>query len=129
MIEPGLRILVVEDEMMVAMLLEDMLGELGCIVVGPAPRVRHALELAVAEAIDGAILDVNVAGEKVFAVADALAARGIPFLFATGYGSAGLLEEYRDRPTLQKPFAQDELERAVAQHLSRAKPDTPPAAS
>src|SRR3546814_9846381 len=81
----GLRILVVEDELLVALELEMMLIGLGCDVVGPASRLEKAMQLAAAEAIDGAILDVNLRGRPVYPVATALKARGIPFLFSTGY--------------------------------------------
>jgi len=74
----GKRILVVEDEVMVAWLLEDMLGTLGCAVVGPAARINQALAMIGAEVIDAAVLDVNLNGEKSYPVADALAARGVP---------------------------------------------------
>ncbi|MDC3955521.1 response regulator [Polyangium jinanense] len=106
----GLRILIVEDEAMIASYLEDALTDLGCEVIGPALNLKDALRLAREEAIDGAGLDVNIAGEKVYAVADILAERGLPFVFMTGYGKAGLRESDRDRPVLQKPY---NLERLV----------------
>ena len=85
----GRRILVVEDEMMIAMLVEDMLAELGCAVVGPAHALDTALEFARTElALDAALLDVNLAGQPVFAVADALREKGVPAIFSTGYGDA-----------------------------------------
>lgn len=99
------RILVVEDEALVSMMLEDMLTDLGYEIVGPATRVARAIELLDQEKIDGAILDVNVAGEQVYPVADALAERGIRFAFVTGYGTSGLAKLYADRPTLNKPFS------------------------
>jgi CheY-like chemotaxis protein len=104
----GLCILVVEDEMMVAIMLEEMLTKLGCKVV-KAARVSKAVQLVITAAIDGAILDVNVAGEAVYPVAHKLQERGIPFIFSSGYGASGLPVEYRDRPTLSKPFQQEEL--------------------
>jgi DNA-binding response OmpR family regulator len=79
------RVLVVEDEILVALLVEDMLADAGCVVVGPFSRVPQALAAAKTEPIDIALLDVNVAGEMVFPVAHALEERGIPFLFVTGY--------------------------------------------
>jgi CheY-like chemotaxis protein len=100
----GLRILVVEDDAMLAMALELTLSDLGCEVVGLASNLADAVPLAREAAIDGAVLDVNLAGEKVYPVADILAARNIPFVFATGYGSAGLRECDRARPVLQKPY-------------------------
>lgn len=110
----GFRVLLVEDENLVAMLLEDMLVELGHTVVGPIARLKKALEMAQHEAIDVAILDVNINGEQVYPVAVALAARGIPFIFSTGYGERGLPPQYRDHPTLQKPFQQSDLEKLFA---------------
>ena len=109
----GLRVLVVEDEVAISLLLEDMLLDFGCEVVGPAGRLSAAKELASQEKLDLAVLDVNLAGQSIYPVAEALAARGIPFVFSTGYGSAGIYEPYRDRPVLQKPFAQHELQRVL----------------
>lgn len=100
----GLRVLVVEDDAMLAMALEMALVDLGCDVVGLASSLRDAVPLAREAAIDGAILDVNLAGERVDPIADILAARNIPFVFATGYGNAGLRDCDRDRPVLQKPY-------------------------
>jgi CheY-like chemotaxis protein len=112
--EGRLRILVVEDEMLVAMNIEDMLLELGHEVAGLASRLGPALALAGESRFDAAMLDVNLAGEPSFPVADLLIERGIPFLFATGYGRQGIDERYRDRPMLQKPFRTEELGRALA---------------
>src|SRR5579885_1586560 len=109
----GRRVLVVEDEMMIAMLVEDMLAELGCAVVGPAHGLDAALDLARNElGIDAALLDVNLAGQPVFAVADALREKGIPAVFSTGYGEAGLRDVDRGAPVLQKPFRAGDLARA-----------------
>jgi CheY-like chemotaxis protein len=109
----GLRILVVEDEAAISLLLEDMLLDFGCEVVGPAARLASALELAANEALDLAILDVNLAGEPIYPVAEALHNRSVPFVFSTGYGSAGIKDLYRDRPVLQKPFAQHDLKQKL----------------
>ena len=114
MAELRLRVLIVEDEMLVAMNLEDMLLELGHEVAGIAGRLGAALALAKDAAFDAAILDVNLAGEKSFPVADLLAERGLPFLFATGYGLQGIEERYRSRTVLQKPFRSADLEAALA---------------
>ena len=108
-----LRILIVEDEMLVAMSIEDMLLEHGFEVAGIASRLAPALALAREGRFDAAMLDVNLAGEASFPVADLLAERGIPFLFATGYGLAGLDERYRGHPVLQKPFRAAELRKAI----------------
>jgi CheY-like chemotaxis protein len=105
----SLRILVVEDEAMVAMMLDDILSELGHRVLGPVHRLPKALELSEKEEIDFALLDVHVAGEEVYAVADRLIARGVPFAFTTGYGRRGLREGYQDQPILQKPFSMKDL--------------------
>ena len=109
----GLRVLVVEDEVAISLLLEDMLLDLGCEVVGPAGRLSAATALAEQEEIDLAILDVNVAGEPVYPLVDALAKKGVPFVFSTGYGSSGIQERYRNRPVLQKPFGQNDLARLL----------------
>lgn len=116
----GRRVLVVEDEAAISLLLEDMLLDFGCEVVGPAGRVPAALRLVEAGGIDLAILDVNVAGEPIYPVADALAAKGIPLVFSTGYGSAGIDGPYRDRPVVQKPFSQSDLERQLKVALEPA---------
>lgn len=113
----GLRVLVVEDEAAISLLLEDMLLDFGCEVVGPAARLGAALALMQGETLDMAILDVNVAGEPIYPVAAALVERKIPFVFSTGYGSAGIKDLYRDRPVLQKPFAQHDLRQKLLQAL------------
>ena len=110
----GRRVLVVEDEAMIAMLVEDMLADLGCVVVGPAHDLDAAMALAAgAEAIDVALLDVNLAGKPVFALADALRERGVPLVFATGYGEGGLREIDAGAPVLQKPFRTADLAHAL----------------
>jgi CheY-like chemotaxis protein len=113
----GWLILVVEYEALVSMMLEEMLTDLGYEIVGPATRVAKAIELIDQEKIDGAILDVNVAGEQVYPVADALARRGIRFAFVTGYGNAGLARLYADRPTLNKPFSLAELDALLRREI------------
>ena len=113
----GKRILLVEDEPIVAIALQDIIEDLGHEVVGPAFRLARALELAESEAIDAAILDVNMGDGHSYAVADRLRARGIPFLFATGYGAAGLEPEHQDSPVLQKPYRETQVARALARLL------------
>ncbi|MBV9995223.1 MAG: response regulator [Caulobacteraceae bacterium] len=117
----GRRVLVVEDEMMIAMLVEDMLAELGCDVVGPAHGVGDALALARSDqSLDAALLDVNLAGEPVFAVADALREIGVPAIFSTGYGATELRAVDRGSPVLQKPFRAGDLARALDAALRTA---------
>ena len=115
----GLRVLVVEDEMMVSMLIEDMLTDLGCIVVGPAARLDEAIALTESEQIDCAVLDVNLGGQPIFPLADLLRAKGAPFAFATGYGDAGLRDVDRGSPVLQKPFREGDLARVLAELKAR----------
>src|SRR5690242_15910799 len=107
------RILVVEDEMLIGMLLEDMLTDMGHEVAAVVPRLKDALAAVERESFDLAVLDVHLHGESAFPVADALIAKGVPFIFATGYGERGLPENYRGRPVLQKPFARDDLDRLL----------------
>jgi CheY-like chemotaxis protein len=107
-------VLVVEDEMMLAMLVEDILGDAGYRVL-KASRVSKALELVEGEErIHAALLDINLAGKQVFPVAEQLRRQGVPFVFASGYGEKGLLEEFRDSPVLQKPYLPAALTRAIA---------------
>jgi CheY-like chemotaxis protein len=110
------RILLVEDEFIVAAMAEDMLTGLGATVVGPANTIAKALDLARASAIDAAVLDVNMDGSRIDPVAEALRARGIPVVFATGYGASafGLAP---DSPVLDKPYTQEQLADALARAL------------
>jgi CheY-like chemotaxis protein len=105
----GLRILVVEDEFLIAMLLQDTLESAGCIVSGPIPRLAEALDAAEGGTYDAAVLDVNLAGERIDPVAHALARREIPFVFVSGYGASALPAEYAHRPSLRKPFKMADL--------------------
>lgn len=114
------RVVIVEDEGMVAMLLEDMLSDLGHEVVAIVGRLDQAAQLVSEIAADVVIMDVNLNGEQTYPLASILASRGIPFIFATGYGSAGLNEAWRGRPVLQKPFQARDLDRAVREVLGAA---------
>jgi DNA-binding response OmpR family regulator len=105
----GLRVFVVEDEAMIRLMVMDMLEELGCRVAAEAGDVEEAAKLARSADFDLAILDVNVKGKLISPVAELIRARSRPIIFATGYGSDGLPEEFRDFPALQKPFQQDAL--------------------
>lgn len=119
MVEPriveGRRVLVVEDEMTIALLIEDTLLELGAEVVGPASRLDAALRLAGEGSIDAAILDVNIRGGNSYPVADILVERGIPFVFCSGYSDWALEERHRDRPRLAKPYSAEDLEAHILQ--------------
>lgn len=106
--------------MLVSMLVEDMLTDFGCSIVGPAPDLDQALQLAETSEIDAAILDVNVGGRQIFPVADILRGRGVPYVFASGYGEAGLVEPHKGSPVLQKPFRQGDLERILVS-LAKAR--------
>jgi CheY-like chemotaxis protein len=122
----GRRVLVVEDEMLVVWLLEDMLADLGCAVVGPAAGVNQALAMIDAEAIDVAVLDVNLNGQLSYPIADALAARGVPFVFSTGYDKDRMLEGYRTCPVLQKPYHRSELSDMLAKLFTPKEPSAEP---
>jgi len=116
----GRRILVVEDEMFVAMLVEDLLRDLGCEVIGPASNVADALVLAARERPDAAVLDVNLGRERVFPVADSLRRSAIPFVFITGYGRSALTDVYGRHPMIQKPFEPGSFGAALATGLAQA---------
>jgi CheY-like chemotaxis protein len=109
----GKRVLVVEDELMIRMLLQDMLADLGHTLAGEAGRIEEALALAKEGEFDVAILDVNLNGQPISPVVEILIKRGLPFVFATGYGQRGVPEPYRNAPTLQKPFQADALAQAI----------------
>lgn len=113
----GRRVLVIEDEALVMMLIEDTLVEIGCEIAGMASRLDEALDKAESRSFDVAILDVNLNGRQTFDVARSLKRRNIPFVFATGYGAASLLAEFAGTPVLQKPFRQYDLEAALRQSL------------
>ena len=108
-----LSVLLIEDEAMIAMLLEDMVADLGHQVAATAGRMDHAMRLVNELPVDLAIIDVNLNGEQTYPLATVLASRRIPFVFATGYGVAGLQEEWRGVPPLQKPFQLIQLAEAI----------------
>ena len=114
------RILVVEDEYLIRMLMEDMLADLGYELAGAAGTLAEASELATTGDFNLAVLDVNLDGTEIFPVADILAKRGVPFVFVTGYGEGSLLDAYRGRPALQKPFQSEQLKTTLAGLLAAA---------
>ena len=110
---PGGSVFLVEDEVMIRMMVADMLEELGFSVAAEAGEINEAMKLAQTATFDIAILDVNVNGKVISPVAELIKSRNLPFIFATGYGSSGLPEEYRDRPALQKPFQLETLGKMI----------------
>lgn len=115
----NLTVLIVEDEPLIAMSLEDALLDQGVTCIGPAGSVSAALEMIEAGGFDIALLDVNLRGERVDAVADRLAAAGIPFIFTTGHGAEGLPDAHRERPVIGKPFRDLDITDALARHRPR----------
>lgn len=114
----GRRVLIVEDEMLVALEIENLLQEQGYVVLGPAPRVSRALALLDRERPDAALLDLNLQGQSATPVAAALSARGVPFAIVTGYGEMQSREpELQDAPRVDKPVHHRELLRVLAQVL------------
>ena len=110
----GAKVLVLEDETLVSMMVEDMLLDLGCEVVGPFAKLDQALAFVDGDGqIDAALLDVNLGGVRSFPMAEALAGKGVPFVFTTGYDESGLPEAWRGRPTLRKPFMMGEMAEAL----------------
>ena len=105
----GVKVFVVEDEALISMLLEDILDEFGCEIVGSALTLRQAMDQAESVPAEIAILDINLAGDPIYPVAEILSGRNIPFIFASGYGATTLPEGWRDRPTLPKPFSADQV--------------------
>jgi len=118
----GLRVLIVEDEAMIAMLIEDLLAELGASPVKTVSSISEASRvLGEAIPLDMAILDVNLHGQATFPLADLLLERGIPFVFATGYSAAGMPERFSGVPVLQKPFELEQMKRALLAARQSAK--------
>lgn len=117
----GLRVLVVEDEMLVSLLIEDVLEDEHCILIGPFHRVADALETARTEALDLAVLDVNVSGVKVYPIAEILSERGIPFLFLSGYGKSGIPANHPEWRVCSKPFKFDDLVTMLVEQVRSAR--------
>ena len=115
-IPADLRVLLVEDEAIIAMTAEDMLADIGCTVVETASTLADALRMAEGDGFDVALLDVNLAGEDSGPVADRLKALGKPFLFTTGYGSEGMQNEH-DAPVVMKPYQIAQLEEGIGAAL------------
>jgi CheY-like chemotaxis protein len=113
------RILVVEDEVMIAMLMEDMLADLGHEVVGPATKLEDGIELATSAEFDMAVLDVNLNGRHSRPIADILVQRGVPFVLATGYGTTGGEDVTQARHILKKPFTPEDLNIAIERVMPR----------
>jgi CheY-like chemotaxis protein len=107
------RMLVVEDEILVAMMIEDSLVSIGVEVAGVVGTLEEAMKRANEGGFDCALLDVHLRGRDIYPVAEVLAAKGVPFIFATGYGQGMLPEKWQERPVLQKPFVGAELERVL----------------
>jgi CheY-like chemotaxis protein len=119
----GRRVFIVEDEMIIAWLLEQSLSELGYEVVGHATRVKEALTMVEVKEFDVVSLDINLNGEKSYPVADALTARGIPFFFSTAYNKDSIPTGYRDYPMLQKPYDHTKLESMLSTLLTPKAPE------
>ena len=113
----GGAVFLVEDEVMIRMMVADMLEELGYSIAAEVGEIDQAIRLARIASFDIAILDVNVNGKLISPVAEVIAARNRPFIFATGYGTQGLPPEYRDRPALQKPFQMETLAAMIERTL------------
>ena len=111
----GRRILVVEDSPVVAPFTADVLGELGCTVVGPAPNMAAARQLLEEGSFDAAIMDVHIRGERVFPLLEVLEAQDVPFVISSGYADWAMPDKWQDRPRLQKPYTIDQVEEALAQ--------------
>ena len=127
---PAPRILLIEDEMLVSGMLQSMLSNLGYAVAGVASDRDEAMKLVDRETVDGVVLDINLNGEMSYPIADELAARGIPFIFSTGYEQQSLPAAHGTRPLLRKPFRRSALGGALADLLKadRERPARSPAA-
>lgn len=114
----GRQILIVEDSPVVAPFTADVVGELGCTVIGPAPNMAVARQLLEEEQFDAAIMDIHIRGERVFPLLEVLEARGIPFVLSSGYADWAIPDKWQDRPRLQKPYTIDQVEAALKSLLA-----------
>ena len=121
----GLRVAVVEDEAAIAMMIEMMLEDMGCVLAGSAASLPEAESLAAAGGFNFMLLDVNLRGHKTDRVAKLLVEKGVRFAFSSGYGKAGLPENFKDRPVIQKPFAAADLEKTFAAHRFKLRKSGP----
>jgi two-component SAPR family response regulator len=116
----GARVLVLEDETLVSMMVEDMLMDLGCEVVGPFARLDQAMTFVDGKPeMDLALLDVNLGGERSFPLAEKLRDQGVPFVFTTGYDESGMPDQWRSRPSLRKPFMMNEMANILRKAIVR----------
>ena len=116
----GKRVLVVEDSPVVGPFTADLLTDLGCEVVGPAPNMAAARELIEESDLDAALMDVHIRGERVFPLCETLATKGVPFILTSGYADWTMPDKWRDRPRLQKPYKIDDVRDALADLLGDA---------
>lgn len=115
-----LRVLIIEDESLVTMLIEDFLADIGCTVAGIASGLEEAMDKVSSLTFDVAILDVNLNGANTYPVAEVLAKKRIPFVFSTGYGGSGLPPVFQQVPILGKPFHPNQLRQALADAMTRS---------
>ena len=113
----GCRILIVEDSPVVGPFTADMLADLGCEVIGPAPNMAAAREMVVAGGFDAALMDVHIRGDLVFPLCDILASKGVPFILTSGYADWQSADKWSDRPRLQKPYTIEQVENALTELL------------
>lgn len=109
----GKRILIIEDSPVVAPYTAEVLDELGCIVVGPAPNMASARQILDEEQFDAAIVDIHIRGERVFPLCEMLEARNIPFVLSSGYADWQMPDKWEDRPRLQKPYTLEQVEEVL----------------
>ena len=109
----GRRILLIEDSPVVGPFTADLLGELGCAVIGPAPTMAAARELIEGDGYDAALMDIHIRGERVFSLCEAIEARGVPFVLTSGYADWQMPDKWDGRPRLQKPYTLQQVEDAL----------------